>query len=133
MADAPKISKHLAKHVEQRRVELGYTPTTLAEATGLSLQAIKNVRRGEVRQYQERLTGPLTRALGWSRDSIDLLLAGKRPKVVDPNPRVSPLGGGGDRVELLGDLVDRAMANWTEQLAALVDRVEALERRQGGS
>jgi hypothetical protein len=67
-------SEHLAARVEARRRELGFTPTTLIDATGLSAQALKNIRQGEIRQYQERLTIPLTRALRWTPDSIDRLL-----------------------------------------------------------
>lgn len=72
-------SEHLAGHIEARRKELGYTPTTLADATGLSPQALKNIRNGEIRQYQERLTVPLTQALQWSGDSISRLLDGQAP------------------------------------------------------
>lgn len=72
-------SRHLANAIEGRRKELDYTPTGLAEATGLSLQALKNIRRGEVRQYQERLTMPLTKALRWTPDSIERLLHGDEP------------------------------------------------------
>lgn len=73
------ISEHLRSRIEARRLELGFTPTTLADATGLSLQALKNIRKGKVRAYQERLTIPLTDALRWSTDSIDRLLQGLEP------------------------------------------------------
>lgn len=84
-------SSHLAGAIEDRRKELGHTPTTLAAATGLSLQALKNIRRGEVRRYQERLTMPLARALGWSADSIDRLLRGEDPVVENAAPPRSPI------------------------------------------
>ena len=78
-------SEHLASAVERRRKELGFTPTTLREATGLSLQALKNLRNGEVRAYQERLTMPLTTALLWTPDSIQRLLDGQEPIVIGPD------------------------------------------------
>ena len=72
-------SEHLARAIEARRRDLDMTVGDLAEKTGLSRQALLNVRRGDVREYQERLTIPLTRALGWTPDSIDRLLAGDQP------------------------------------------------------
>lgn len=76
-------SAHLASRVEARRRELGMTPTELADATGLSAAALLNLRNGEIRRYQERLTLPLTRVFGWSPDSIDRLLNGDEPVRVD--------------------------------------------------
>jgi hypothetical protein len=78
-----ETSDHLAQRIEQRRVELGYTPTSLRKATGLSLEGLKNLRKGKIRSYQERTTGPVTRAFGWTPDSIDRLLRGEEPQLVD--------------------------------------------------
>lgn len=76
-----EVSAHLAEAIETRRTELGLSPTAFAEATGLSLQALRNLRRGEVRRYQDRLTMPVTRVLGWTPDSIDRLLRGEPPQL----------------------------------------------------
>lgn len=82
VTDVEETSAHLRDRIEARRIELGYTPTTLSDATGLSGSALKNIRKGKVRAYQERLTIPLTDALGWTRDSIDRLMAGLEPIAV---------------------------------------------------
>ena len=116
----PETSRHLADHIEARRKQLGLNPTQLAEAAGLSLQGLKNIRKGKIRNYQERLTLPLTRALGWTPDSIDRLLAGQEPvELVD---FVRPNGGVESRVERL----ERELERLTGLVAGLVDEVDAL-------
>lgn len=87
-----KKSQRLADAVEARRRELELSPGDLAERSGLSAQALRNVRNGVVRDYQERLTIPLTRALHWSPDSIDRLLNGDDPIELD-TPAPTSAGG----------------------------------------
>ena len=86
MSAKPLRSKLLATRVEGRRKALGYTPTTFADATGLTPQALLRLRHGEVRDYQERLTGRVTAVLRWSPDSIDRLLQGREPIEVEVEP-----------------------------------------------
>lgn len=78
-------SKQLAKAVEDRRKELGYDPSGFAKATGLTTQALGRLRRGEVRNYQERLTREVCRVLRWTPDSIDRLLADQDPITIGPD------------------------------------------------
>lgn len=116
-----EISTALAAAVEQRMTELGYTPTSLARATGLSLQAIKNVRRGEVRQYQPRLTLPLCAALHWSPSSVADILAGGQPTELDGPSRTST-----DSTEV--DRLRRQVAQLAELTLDLKARVVTLEQ-----
>jgi transcriptional regulator with XRE-family HTH domain len=74
---AAKRSEHLAEAIEARRRELGLSPTEFAEATGVTPEALRNLRHGDVRRYQERLTGPVTRVLGLVPDAIERLIAGE--------------------------------------------------------
>lgn len=121
-----ETSPRLARAIEERRKALGLTPTTLAEATGLSLSALKNIRRGEVRRYQERLTNPITAALKWTPDSIDRLLAGGDPVPLDATEVAAeiPTPDDGFPAQLLRRLDE---ANRT-----LVQILEALTPLDGG-
>lgn len=87
----------------------------LARRAGLSLQAVKNLRNGEIRDYQDRLTVPVCRELGWSSDSIGRLLRGEDPII---------LPGRADPAEAaeLPELV----VEMSRQLAELTERVQEL-------
>lgn len=111
-------SQHLADAVEARRKALGLTVSDLQERTGLSGQALLNVRRGDVRRYQERLTVPLTRSLGWTSDSIERLLAGQDPIEVEPAPAEA------DRVDEVLDAFRQAVAKSSSRDARLSDVVK---------
>ena len=69
----------LAESIETRRKQLGLAPGDLINATGVTGPGLAPLRRGERRAYQERLTMAVCRALRWTPDSIDLLLAGEEP------------------------------------------------------
>lgn len=81
----PDVDRHLAGAIEKRRTELGYDVQTLVELTGLTRQGLQPLLRGERKRYQDRLKLPLCKALQWTPDSIDLLLAGGEP-VPLPDP-----------------------------------------------
>jgi transcriptional regulator with XRE-family HTH domain len=82
LTDIVEHSQLLADAIEHRRVELGLSPSEFAEATGVTMEGLRRLRRGEVRRYQQRLTGPVCRILGWTPDSIDRLLSGQPPETV---------------------------------------------------
>lgn len=69
----------LKEHIAKRCKDLGLSPTEFARAAGVTTQGLVPLRRGERRAYQVRLTGPVCRALQWRSDSIDRILAGKKP------------------------------------------------------
>ena len=118
----PETSRHLAERIEARRQQLGLNPTQLAAATGLSPQGLKNIRKGAIRKYQERLTLPLTRVLGWTPDSIDRLLAGEEPVEL-----VRPSGDVESRVESLEHRIEELtvrLAEVTLRVGLLSDGVQ---------
>lgn len=125
-------SQHLADRVEARRVELGYTISALAEATGLTQQALKNVRNGERRRYQDRLTLPLTAALRWSSDSIDRLLAGEEPiDLGAPAPAASAsIEERLDRLEAKIGMIIDVVAENRDNLLTLLETVRLLSRER---
>ena len=126
MAESADISVHLRDRVEARITHLGISPGELAEATGLSAPALANLRRGLVRDYSVRLKREVCRVLDWTPDSIDRLLRGQEPVVrsVDATP------SGGMASPAVSDEVLALFDAVTADLAALTERVEALEGRK---
>lgn len=98
--------------VEKRRKELGLGPGALAEAAGVTNEGLMPLRRGYRKQYQERLTAGVCRALGWTTDSIDRILAGGQPQLLDQPD---------------SDRLDQVLA----ELADLRTRIERLEAGRG--
>lgn len=121
-----EVNERLRELVEARRKELGLTPTKLAEATGLTTQGLMPIRRGEVKRYQERLTGPLCAALGWTADSVDRILAGGDPIIegglVDPSRRTTVTLPADEAAALRQLIAIQAL-----QLVELTERVEDLD------
>ena len=112
-----ELSDYLAGGIKERMDELGMSPTDLSELTGLSLTALANLRRGERRSYQTRLTAPVTAALRWTPDSIQRLLDGLPAKplpglsaTVEPITRLIREATGGDRLGKEGKLTEFAKA-----------------------
>lgn len=103
-----EVVPELADAIESRRKELGLTPGQLAQAAGVSAEGLMPLRKGYRKQYQDRLTLAVCRVLGWSADSIDRLLDGEAPVVLDDEPgddEVSRLRVLRSEVEgLIGDL-----------------------------
>lgn len=140
---AAERSDFMAQRIEQRMSELGFTPSSLADTAGVSVEGIRNLRLGLVRRYQPRFTRPVTVALDWTPDSIGRLLVGKEPKplagttlgVVPPLKDVSDDDSAASRLVSrrqlrdhlihLGQVVEK-LASATEELA---EQVEELERQ----
>lgn len=140
------VNERLRDFVEARRKELGLSPTKLAEATGVTLQGLAPIRRGEVKRYQERLTGPLCAALGWTPDSIERILAGGDPAYADLPEPVLAIDVAEDledlrqvvtKHEALIESLQRQLEGMSERLLALAERSMtqdvAARRRPAGS
>jgi len=65
--------------IEARRNELGLSPTELADRAGVSNPGLLALRKGQKKQYQDRLTMPVEDALGWPRGTIRSILDGGAP------------------------------------------------------
>lgn len=109
----PGMAEAIAKRMRQRKL----TPSSLAERTGLTQQGLAPLRRGERRNYQDRLKLPVADALGWTPDSIDRLLRG------EPAIELTPGAGAGE------DDLRAAVARLIEGVADLTARVGRLERK----
>lgn len=125
----------LAGHIAARMRQLSLGPAELAERAGVSQAGLRHLRRGHRKDYQPRFTGPVCRALGWTPDSIERILAGGEP-VLDGEPAVDRdptlrevrdlLRETRDDVARLTALVDDATGTSTAALAALAEQVRRL-------
>jgi hypothetical protein len=128
--NARELVPALAQQVERRMNELEIDGiSALAKVTGVTVQGLQPLLRGERRDYRKNLTGPVCRAFGWSPDSIKRILAGGEP-VMEVGAEVVPLRNGTNRSGVpTADDVDRlALA-----VDSLAQRVGWLERRLGRS
>lgn len=110
----PGMAEAIATQMRKRKL----TPTTLAERTGLTVQGLAPLRRGERRAYQDRLKLPVAEALGWTPDSIDRLLAGEPPVELKPPSVVGGLS------------FDAVVAEVREAIAEIHARLDRLEQRE---
>ena len=113
MATSSEQSTELAEAVEQRRRELGLTIGDFAAAAGLTRQGLDPIRRGVVKQYEDRTLFGVARALRWAGDWYDRILAGD-----DPAELATPNGHDVDEVVDLTGLTEDDKA----QIRAIVER-----------
>lgn len=111
-----EIVNDLRDAIAARMKELDLSPGELAKQAGVSMPGLAHLRRGERRAYQVRLTAPVCRALGWTTDSIERLLTGLPPSLLEP---VSPPTG----------VVDDELAELRARMQALEDLWEVVLRR----
>jgi transcriptional regulator with XRE-family HTH domain len=69
----------MAEAIEERRLERGLTLKAFANTAGVTPQGLVPLRKGYRRNYREKLKIGVCTALGWTADSIDLLLNGQPP------------------------------------------------------
>lgn len=109
----------LADAIERRRRDLGLTVGDLARVTGITRQGLAPLREGKRKAYQERLTMPVCRALGWRSDAIERLMQGLAPvelDAVEPDPDPTSV------MQLRAEL-----ERTTAAIAELQQRLQALE------
>lgn len=72
------------RRIDERRVELGWSKAALYEQTSTSEPTYRKMRGG-IGVVADAKRRAITNALGWTPDSIDLILAGGEPIVVEPD------------------------------------------------
>lgn len=79
--------------ITERMHELGIDQTRLIEASGVSDFTIRDLMKGVPRNYRDRSLWSVSKALGWSHESIHCILGAQPPVVVadeviraDPDP-----------------------------------------------
>ena len=117
--------------ITERMHELGIDQTRLIEASGVSDFTIRDLMRGVPRNYRDRSLWSVSKALGWSHDSIHCILGGQPPVVVaDQMVRADPDPYEAIRDQLAG--LSEAVAQLAEQSARNGDvaslNAELLER-----
>ncbi len=126
------MPSELGNAIEARRKQLGLSPTDLANAAGVTLQGLVPLRKGVVKTYQGRLTTGVCRALGWTPDSIDRLLAGLEPiELVTPLPAATAAETA-RLVALVREsqaLLQQTIDTWRSQLAESSQRLDDQDSR----
>ena len=77
----------MAEAIERRRLERGLTVSDFARAAGVTPQGLAPLRKGIRRNYREKLKIGVCAALGWTADSVDLLLNEHPPSEADDHGR----------------------------------------------
>ena len=96
--------------------ELGIDQTRLIEASGVSDFTVRDLMKGVSRNYRDRSLWAVSKALGWSHDSIHCILGGHPPVVVaDEVVRADPDPYEAIRDQLAG--LSEAVAQLAEQSA----------------
>jgi predicted transcriptional regulator len=115
----PEIVPGMAEAIERRRVELGLSPGDFAKAAGVTTQGLQPLRKGVRKDYQLKLKAGAARALGWTSDSIDRLLAGQDP-IELPNGQPAT-----------EDKIEAALNLMNDRLAEVIRLLEQRERGGG--
>lgn len=100
----------VGKHVTARFAELSMSKAAFSERTGVSFHTLNAAMRGEPIQRADK-RGDIAVGLGWTRDSIDRILAGDSPTPATS----STIDGAGNRLDAIDGRLDR-IENLLEQL-----------------
>lgn len=74
------------QQVDARRVQLGFNWSQVYEATGVSEKSFRQMRTEGIGLAKAEKLVMICDGLGWTHDSIDLILAGKSPELAGPKP-----------------------------------------------
>lgn len=116
--------ENLARTVRRRRTDLGLTQAELAARDDqLSVATLRRIEASAATSYRDLQLAALARALGWTSDTVDRLLAGERPgsevdpAVVQGEPDAQP---GDDEIEID---YNSAIANMPQEVRQAVIRI----------
>lgn len=132
-----KVGELLTARLRER----GMNQSDLADASGLSRETVRPFTKGVPNRRNAHTRAQICRAVGWSHDSIDRILAGKRPALSeaphDVDRRLRELERQNDYLEAQVDEID-ALRSTIEELGKAFEawqrRLVRLEgRRSGGS
>lgn len=117
---------NLARAVRRRRTDLGLTQADLAARDNqLSVATLRRIEAAAATSYRDLQLAALARALGWTSDTVDRLLAGEQPgpdedagrSNVAAEPASEP---GDDEIEID---YNSAVANMPEEVRQAVIRI----------
>lgn len=101
--------RRLGEYVVARRRSFNWYQADLARESHLSDPTIRRIEQGREGERDEVTINKLCDALGWRRDSVDLILAGGAPVLAVPNPPADEWQDLLARVELLEDRMVRLL------------------------
>jgi transcriptional regulator with XRE-family HTH domain len=122
----------MADAIEQRRVQMGLSPSDFARAAGMTQQGLIPIRHGKRRDYRDKLRLGVARALLWPDDAVDRLLAGEDPATFETRqtPTEERLTRIERHVDAIGEAVKQLAATPPEPTDTL-DALMAAARRYG--
>jgi transcriptional regulator with XRE-family HTH domain len=83
MHDLDQRWHRVGSAVQARMDALGMNQKDVADASGISPETLRPIRQGTPGNYSAKTKVKIARALGWSSDSIDAILAGEEPVEVE--------------------------------------------------
>lgn len=95
--------RRIGDRVVKRREKIRWSQADLVRESGLSDLTVRRIEKGEAIEFRIKTWNQLCDALHWSRDSIDLIVTGEEPQIVDPSPPADELLMLKARVGLLED------------------------------
>ena len=101
----------LGHRVGGRRDECGWSRDKAATVSGIGRQTWDDIEKGRSRNYSEKTKQGIMRALGWTRESWDLILAGGEPELA-PESGATRLEGLERRFDLLEAAVRDLLARF---------------------
>lgn len=109
----------VAAHVAEAMTARALSQADLADASGVSAYTVRRVMHGETGNYRPDRLRKISRALGWSADSIERILAGG-----EPEPMATATAE--QEVEELRGIVDERVAELRADLDRALAAIEAL-------
>lgn len=108
MTGDPEMAR-LGRTVSDRRDECGWSRDKAATVSGIGRQTWDDIEKGRVRNYSEKTKRGIMSALGWTRESWDLVLDGGEP-TLSPEAGATRLESLERRFDLLEALVKALVA-----------------------
>jgi len=127
----------VGQYVEQRRKELGYSANKAAALTddAVSPSLWRQVERGE-RHVDGKVAAPnpaprrraaMCKALGWTPDSIDRLLAGQEPQIQPDTSQVPPVSAPAAQTDSTTETLSRLVERLYSEVSTLRSELAALQ------
>lgn len=83
--------RRIGAHVVKRREQMRLSQADLERASGLSDLTIRRIETGQPIEFRNQTWNKLCDALRWTPESIDLIVDGQEPVVLEPSLPADPL------------------------------------------
>jgi hypothetical protein len=113
MPIGPDARQRLATAVDRRQGDLGLPWRDIADAGGLSLKTLYNIRLGKAAELRSDTPHKLDDGLQWERGSTASILDGGEPTAAAPRP--APSADGLDLSAADEEMMETVAATWPDQ------------------